>query len=106
MDLLPQPLLPPAAEVVVDGLPRRQVLGQQPPGTARAQPVQHRVEQLAALVEGRPPAGHGLGDERAEDLPLGVGQVGAAAAAGGVTARSSWRGDGEAPQPTAFSDTL
>jgi hypothetical protein len=30
MDLFPQALLSPAAEVVVDGLPRRQVMGQQP----------------------------------------------------------------------------
>jgi hypothetical protein len=32
-------------------------------------------------LDGGPPAGLGLGDERAEDLPLGVGQVGAVAAA-------------------------
>ena len=57
-------------------------MGQQPPGTARPQPVRHRVEQLAALVDGEPPARLGLRDERAEDLPLGVGQVGAVAAAG------------------------
>jgi hypothetical protein len=48
----------------------------------RAQPVQHRVEQLAALVDRWPPAGLGLGDQGAQDLPLGVGQVGAVAAAG------------------------
>jgi hypothetical protein len=57
-------------------------VGQQPPGAARPQPVQHRVEQLTALVDRRPPAGLGLGDERCQDLPLGVGQVGAVAAAG------------------------
>jgi len=56
-------------------------MGQQPPGTARPQPVQHRVEQLASLVDRGPPAGLGPGDERAKDLPLGVGQVGAVAAA-------------------------
>ena len=57
-------------------------MGQQPPRAARPPPVQHRVEQLAALVEDRPPAGLGLGDERAQDLPLGVGKVGTVAAAG------------------------
>lgn len=79
----------------------------------RAQPLQHRVEQLAALVDGWPPAVLGLGDEQGEDLPAGVGQVGAVAVARRVTTGSLTARDGEAPQHTAcqtpqmtFSDTL
>ena len=87
---------------MVDGLPWRQVVGQEPPSAARPQPVQHRVEQLAALVDGWPPAGLGLGDQGAQDLPVGVGQVGAVAAASQDAPRG--KRDGEALQPTASSE--
>ena len=52
MDLLPQSLLSPAAEVVVDGLPGRQVMGQQRPGAAGPHPVGHGVDQLPAVMDG------------------------------------------------------
>jgi hypothetical protein len=61
MDLFPQSLLSPAAEVVVDGLPRRQVMGQQPPSTTGPQPVGHGVDQLAAVMRGGRPRGLGAG---------------------------------------------
>ena len=61
VDLFPQALLPPAAEVVVDGLPRRQVMREQPPGAARPEPVGHGVDQLAAVMEGRAATGLGAG---------------------------------------------
>jgi len=47
--------------------------GQRPLGMTHPQPGQHRVAQLPALAAGRPPAPGWA--ERAEDLPLAVGQV-------------------------------
>jgi hypothetical protein len=70
---------------VVDGLPGWQVMGQQPPGAAGPHPVGHGVDQLAAVVDGWSAARLGGRDERGEQLPLGVGQVGWVAAAGRVT---------------------
>ena len=85
MDLFPQPLVSPAAEVVVDGLPGWQVVGQQPPGAAGSQPVGDGVDQLPAVMDGWAAARLGGRDERGEQLPLGVGQVGWVAATVGVT---------------------
>jgi hypothetical protein len=107
VDLLPQPLLPPAAEVVVDGLPGRQVVGQQPPGTAGPQPVGHGVDQLAAVMEGWAAAGLGRRDERGQELPLGIGQVGGIVPAGWGHGRLPHRvGIRTAADHTGFSDTL
>jgi hypothetical protein len=82
-------------------------MGQQPPGAARPQPVQHRIEQLAALTDRGTPTRLGRWDQRFEDAPPSVGEVGAVAAAQRrqSTLLEETR-DGEAPQLTAFSDTL
>src|SRR5829696_6341881 len=107
VDLFPQPLLSPAAEVVVDGLPRWQVMGQQPPGAAGPEPVGHGVDQLAAVMEGRAAARLGRRDERGEQLPLGIGQVGGIGAAGWDHRRLPHRDwIGTAADHTGFSDTL
>jgi hypothetical protein len=106
VDLLPQPLLPPAAEVVVDGLPGRQVMGQQPPGAASPQPVGHGVDQLAAIMDGRAAARLGRGDEWGKQLPLGVGEVGGVRAAGRGHGRLPCRGIRTAADHTGFADTL
>jgi hypothetical protein len=108
MNLLPQSLLPPGAEVVVDGLPGRQVMGQQPPGAAGPQPVGHSVDQLAAVMDGRAATRLGRRDERGREPPLGVGEVG-----GDSGGRAEVMGgflvvDGitTAANPTGLSDTL
>jgi hypothetical protein len=92
VDLLPPPSLPPAAEGVVDGLPGRQIMREQPPGTAGPQPVGHGVDQLATVMQGWAAARLGRGDEWSEQLPLGIGQVGGIGAAGpgSRAASSSW----------------
>ena len=55
---------------------------EQPPGAAGPQPIGHGVDQLAAVMDGWPTARLGRGDERSQQLPLGIGQVGGIAAAG------------------------
>jgi hypothetical protein len=92
VNLLPQSLLPPAAEVVVDGLPGRQVMREQPPGTAGPQPIGHGVDQLPAVMDGRAAAWLGPRDEGGEQLPLGIGQVG--------SVRAAWWGHGRLPGGT------
>src|SRR4051812_8246688 len=74
-DLFPQPVAAPEAKVVVDGLPGRQVMGQQAPGAAAAHPIRDGVEQLAAGVAGGAAAGSDRWDERLEQSPLGIRQV-------------------------------
>ena len=47
MDVLPHAFLLPAAQIIVDRLPRRQVMRQQPLGRTGSQKVENRVYQLA-----------------------------------------------------------
>src|SRR5262249_23587308 len=79
MDLLPEALIAPGVEVVRDGLPRGEVVGQHPPGTAGAGEVEDGVDDLLARVSAVPsgPAG-GLplrGKEVLDVVPLQVGQI-------------------------------
>lgn len=79
VDAFPDAVVPPGPEVPVDGLPGREVVGEQPPGRPAAEVVEDGVEDLAE--RGRRPAalgGSGLRfrEEGFEGLPLGVGQVG------------------------------
>src|SRR5215208_2693129 len=48
--LLPCPVQAPGAEVMVDGLPGWEVVGQQPPGAAAADDVEDGVKDLAGGV--------------------------------------------------------
>jgi hypothetical protein len=102
------------AKVVVDGLP-----GGAGRCAAAATHSPARSQYSIALsssrrwwTAGRPPGlGAGISGARmchwASDVPLGVGQVTAVAAAGrGHRSLLEGQADGEAPQPTAFSDTL
>src|SRR5829696_1103484 len=50
---LPCPLRAPPAEPPVDGLPRRKILGQQPPGAAALEDVEDGVKDLAGAVGSR-----------------------------------------------------
>jgi hypothetical protein len=58
---------------------------QQPPGTPRAQPVQHGVDQFPAVVDGGAAARLGRRDQRRQKRPLPVGEVGRVAATRRVT---------------------
>jgi hypothetical protein len=73
---LPDPVQTPRAEVVVDGLPRREVVGQKPPGAAALQEVEDGVEDLAQAVQARSPFVFWDRQERFDALPLGIGKVG------------------------------
>ncbi len=53
---------------------------QQPPDTPRAQPVQHGVHQLPAVVHGWAATRFGRRDQRRQQRPLRIGQVGRVAA--------------------------
>src|ERR1700757_1868725 len=60
---------------MVDGTPRRQVVGKQFPGAAAADGVTDAINDLASGVLGRPAARLGGRDERLQILPLGIGDV-------------------------------
>src|SRR6202007_1391070 len=60
---------------MVDGTPRRQVVGEQFPGAAAADGVTDAINDLASGVLGGPAARLGGGDERLQILPLGIVDV-------------------------------
>src|SRR6516162_4051668 len=76
VDLLPQAPVPPGVEVIGNGLPRREVVGEHPPGAAAAGQVEGGVDDLAQGV-GAGPAGAGarLGEQVFDVDPLQVGQI-------------------------------
>ena len=76
MHPLPRSVQTPESEVVVDGLPRWEVVGQQSPGAAAPQDVEDGVEDLAQAMEARTPVGSGSGKMGLQAAPLGVGKVG------------------------------
>jgi len=65
----------PAPEVVIDGLPGRERVGEVSPLAARFREVEQRVEDVAGMMGGRASACELRGDS----LPLSVRQVGAVA---------------------------
>jgi hypothetical protein len=67
---------PPGAPVGVDRLPRRQVVGQQPPGTACPHPVPQRIHDLPTLMDSRPATRLDSGNQRSEQFPFSIGQIG------------------------------
>ena len=60
----------------LDGLPGREVVGQQAPGAAATQDVENGVEDLAGVVDLGTPGGLGGGQVVFEATPFGVGEVG------------------------------
>ena len=42
-----EPLRAPEAQIVIDGLPWRQIMGQQPPGTGTPQRIKNRMEDVS-----------------------------------------------------------
>jgi len=61
--------------VVVDGLPRREVMRQGPPGATIAVAVEDGIKHPPHLGLAGPPAGSGRWDQGPEDGPWFVGQV-------------------------------
>lgn len=75
MEMLPDAFGLPAAQVIIDGLPGREIMRQQSPGLTAAQRVEDGIDQLTRR---RPPgstARLGHGDEIGDGGPLGIGQV-------------------------------
>src|SRR5665811_1442745 len=68
-------VLAPVAEVPVHGLPRREVLGQHPPRSARPHVIQDRVDDLTLGVLDRTTPGTRLGQQPFDQLPLPIGQI-------------------------------
>src|SRR5271165_535981 len=77
-ELLPSAVPVPPLEVIVDGFPRGQVVGQCPPGTTFASMVEQRVDDLAQLSlagPATPVASAGSGQQRLDQSPLLVRHV-------------------------------
>jgi hypothetical protein len=76
VDGLKQAGVPPQAEPAKDRALGRQVGRQEAPGNAAAQDIEDRVEDLAGGPAARTSSSVGLGQERREQRPFGVGQIG------------------------------
>src|ERR687893_2982197 len=76
MHPLPGAVYAPGAEVVVDGLPGREVVRQESPCTPTTHDVEDSVEDLTQGMHPRPPDTRRSRHERLDALPLGIGQVG------------------------------
>src|SRR5581483_7922006 len=74
-DLLPGAIPTPPAEVVVDGPPGWEVVGQGAPGAALAGVVEQGVDDLAHVGLAGAAAGPGGGNQGLQDGPLLIGQV-------------------------------
>jgi hypothetical protein len=72
MHPLPGAVQTPGAEVVVDGLPRREVVWQQSPGAAALQDVEDGVEDLAQDIYPRTATGFGNGKVGLQATPFGI----------------------------------
>ena len=73
---IPGAIEPKEPEVVIDGLSGRELAGEEPPLTAGAEEVKDRVTDGAQRPLPRSPAGFRRWEQRREDRPFGVGQVG------------------------------
>ena len=74
--MVPYALGLPAAQIVVDRLPGREIVRQQPPSRAGAELVENGLNDPALVRLPRPPAGFGVGDQRLKNGPLLVPQIG------------------------------
>ena len=79
MDLWPQAGVSPGVEVIGDRLPRREVVGQHPPGAAGAGEVTDGVDDLSHRVSAGSPGSAGGGvfqrEEVIDVIPLQVREV-------------------------------
>src|SRR5262249_28562463 len=77
VDPLPRPVEPPGANIVGDGLPRRQIVRQQTPGAAGAQGREDGVEDgTPARAPGAAARGAWAGKERTHHVPFRVAKIG------------------------------
>jgi hypothetical protein len=76
VDALPGSIIAPDAEVVVDALPSRIVLGQHAPLGARDENIQDRIDDLAHIQAARPTTGFGSRDQIFDTIPVAVSQIG------------------------------
>src|SRR5215207_2473448 len=97
---LPGTIDAPEAKVMVDGLPRREVVRQQAPGAAAAENVEDGVEDLAQVVEARSSRGfRGWGQMGFDARPFSIGEV-------GLVCFSHARYPTEPLLPNPFSDSF
>src|SRR5215207_6791468 len=97
---LPGTIDAPEAKVMVDGLPRREVVRQQAPGAAAAENVEDGVEDLAQVVEARLSRGfRGWGQMGFDARPFSIGEV-------GLVCFSHARYPTEPLLPNPFSDSF
>src|SRR5215210_8733865 len=73
---LPRSVQTPESEVVVDGLPRWEVVGQESPGAAATEHVEDGVEDLTQIMEARTSVGFRSGEVGFQAAPFGIGEVG------------------------------
>ena len=78
MEPLPGAVPGPVAEAFVRSLPRRKVVGQHPPRAAGAQQVQDGVYHFPQFHGTGTASRLGFRQQRSQDLPLGVSQIGGA----------------------------
>ena len=69
---LPRAVHAPPAEIVIRGLPRREFVREQPPGTAAPHHVEDGIQDVADRMEPRPANGLGWGQKRAEPRELSI----------------------------------
>src|SRR5262249_34015897 len=77
VDSFPKSTLPPAVELRRDRSPRREVVGQHPPGAARPQDVEDAIKQVTLLDATGPPGfpKFPLRQQRPDELPLFVREI-------------------------------
>ena len=76
MHPLPGALQAPEAEVVVDRLPRWEVVRQESPGASATHDVKDGVEDLAQRIDPRTPVVFGSGKVGFQAAPFGIRQIG------------------------------
>ena len=59
----------------LDGLPRREVVGQEPPLAAAFEDVEDGIEDLTEIMDPRASMSCGVGHVRSYVVPLGIGKI-------------------------------
>jgi hypothetical protein len=75
MDMLPGPIVAPSSEIMVDYRPGREVVGEQPPGTAAPRQIPTGIENFPLGVCLRAAPSFGRGHEMLNQLPFAIRQV-------------------------------
>jgi hypothetical protein len=74
--LIPDAFVRPATKVPVDGAPGEQIVGHEPERPAAAQDVKDGIHEFASLIDGWPAIPGWQRDQRLQQLPRLVGQIG------------------------------